>query len=353
MNKIVDVIIIGGGQSGLASGYYLRRSNLNYIILDKQEACGGAWRNAWDSLTLFSPAEHSSLPGWLMPKSENSFPIREEVISYLCQYEQHYQLPIQRGVRVETVTCEDNIFRIQTNKETYYSKTVIATTGTWDNPFIPQVKGAELFKGIQIHSANYKNAAPFQGLKVLIVGEGNSGAQIVAEVSKSAQLLKWSTRKTPQYLPDEVDGHYLFNVASAKYKAEKEGKPFDAANYDLGNIVMVPSVKEARTRNVLNSSGTIESLHKTGVTWTDGTKEDFDVIVWCTGFGYTTSFLKDLVAVDERGIIKTEETKALEVPGLWLVGYGGWTGYASATLIGVNRTAKQTSKEILAFLNQD
>lgn len=352
MNTILDVIIIGGGQSGLASGYYLRRNNLNYLILDKQETCGGAWRNAWESLTLFSPAEHSSLPGWLMPKSENSFPTREEVISYLCQYEQHYQLPVQRGVSVERVTCENKIFRIQTNKETYYSKTVIAATGTWGNPFIPKVKGAELFKGFQIHSANYKSAAQFQGLKVLIVGEGNSGAQIVAEVSKTSHV-KWSTRKTPQYLPDDVDGFYLFNVASAKYKAEKQGKPFDAANYDLGNIVMVPSVKEARTRNVLHSSGAIESLHEKGVIWTDGTKEDFDAIVWCTGFGYATSFLKDLVATDERGIIKTEETKASEVPGLWLVGYGGWTGYASATLIGVNRTAKQTSKEIVSFLNKN
>lgn len=351
MNEIFDVIVVGGGQSGLACGYYLRRSKLSYLILDKQEQCGGAWHNAWDSLTLFSPSQHSSLPGWLMSKSENLFPLKQEVINYLCQYEQHYQLPIERNVTVEKITPEDKIFKISTNKGDYFAKAIIAATGTWNNPFIPQIKGIESFKGIQIHSANYKNAESFKNLKVLIVGEGNSGAQIVAEVSK-VTTVKWSTRKPPQYLPDDVDGFYLFNVASAKYNAEKEGVPFNAANYDLGNIVMVPPVKEARSRGVLNSNGSFESLYENGIVWSDGTKEVFDAIIWCTGFGYATSFLKELVATDERGIVKTEESKAIEIKGLWLVGYGGWTGYASATLIGINRNAKQTILEITKFLSK-
>lgn len=349
MDQILDVIVIGGGQSGLACGYYLRRSKLNYLILDKQEQCGGAWRNASDSLTLFSPAEHSSLPGWLMPKSENLFPLKQEVIDYLCQYEQHYQLPIERNVTVETVTHENDGFKIKTNKGDYFAKAIIAATGTWNNPFIPKINAIETFKGIQIHSADYKKAEPFKDLKVLVIGEGNSGAQIVAEVSKVTKV-KWSTRKPPQYLPDEADGFYLFNVATAKYNAEKQGIPFDAANYDLGNIVMVPPIKEARSRGVLHSSGSFESMYENGVIWSDGTKENFDVIIWCTGFGYATEFLKNLVSTDERGIIETEESRAIGVPGLWLVGYGSWTGYASATLIGINRNAKQTIQEIIEFL---
>ncbi|MDR7210227.1 FAD-dependent oxidoreductase [Flavobacterium piscis] len=156
MNKIYDVIIVGGGQSGLACGYYLRRSKLDYLILDKQPQCGGAWHNAWDSLTLFSPAQHSSLPGWLMPKSENLFPLKQEVIDYLCQYEQHYQLPIERNIAVEKITSEDKTFKISTNRGDYFAKAIIAATGTWSNPFIPKVKGIESFKGIQVHSANYK-----------------------------------------------------------------------------------------------------------------------------------------------------------------------------------------------------
>jgi putative flavoprotein involved in K+ transport len=351
MDKIQDVIVIGGGQSGLACGYYLRRSQLDYLILDKQEKCGGAWQHAWDNLTLFSPAQHSSLPGWLMPKSENLFPLKQEVIDYLCQYEQHYRLPIERSVNVQNITSKGNIFKVSTSQGDYYARAIIAAAGTWENPFIPKIEGIETFTGIQVHSANYKNAEPFRNLKVLVVGEGNSGAQIVAEVSK-VTTVKWSTRKPPQYLPDDVDGFYLFNVASAKYKAEQEGKPFDAANYDLGNIVMVPPVKEARSRNVLNSSGSFDSIYEKGVVWTDGTREEFDAIIWCTGFGYATSFLQDLVSIDERGIVKTDESQAAEIPGLWLAGYGGWTGYASATLIGINRNAKQTVNEINEYLSE-
>ncbi|MFV8270474.1 ArsO family NAD(P)H-dependent flavin-containing monooxygenase [Flavobacterium sp. GT2N3] len=352
MNKILDVIVIGGGQSGLASGYYLRRHKLNFLILDKEEKCGGAWLHAWDSLTLFSPAEHSSLPGWLMPKSENLFPLKQEVIDYLCQYEKRYELPMERSVTVENITSENKVFKVYTKKGIYFSKTIIAAAGTWNNPFIPKIKGIDTFKGIQIHSAHYKNAEQFRNLNVLVVGEGNSGAQIVAEVSKVTSI-KWSTRKPPQYLPDEVDGFYLFNVATAKYNAEKGGKPFNAANYDLGNIVMVPPIQEARSRGILISSGSFEKINENGVIWSDGHKEYFDAIIWCTGFGYATSFLKNIVSPDERGIIKTKESKATELPGLWLAGYGSWTGYASATLIGINRNAKQTCNEIIEYLQKN
>ena len=352
MQEILDGIVIGGGQSGLASGYYLRRHKLNFLILDKEEKCGGAWLHAWDSLTLFSPAEHSSLPGWLMPKSENLFPLKQEVIDYLCQYEKRYELPIERPVTVENITSENKIFKIYTTKKIYFSKAIIAAAGTWSNPFIPKIKGIDTFRGIQIHSAQYKNAEQFRNLNVLVVGEGNSGAQIVAEISKVTSV-KWSTTKPPQYLPDEVDGFYLFNVATAKYNAKKEGKPFNAANYNLGNIVMVPSVVEARSKGVLISSGSFKSMNENGVIWSDGSKEDFDAIIWCTGFGYATSFLKNIVSTDERGIIKTEESKATELSGLWLAGYGSWTGYASATLIGINRNAKQTCNEITDYLQKN
>ena len=113
---------------------------------------------------------------------------------------------------------------------------------------------------------------------------------------------------------------------------------------------MVPPVKEARARGVLFSSGSFDSIYENGVIWPDGTKGNFDVIIWCTGFGYATSFLKELVTIDQRGIVKTQDSKAVEVPGLWLAGYGSWTGYASATLIGINRNVKQTIAELIEFL---
>lgn len=113
---------------------------------------------------------------------------------------------------------------------------------------------------------------------------------------------------------------------------------------------MVPAVKEARSRGVLNSCGSFDELYEYGVIWNDGTKEEFDAIIWCTGFGYATQHLAAITSADERGKIETLESKSVQVDGLWLVGYGGWTGFASATLIGVGRTAKETVKQIQDYL---
>jgi putative flavoprotein involved in K+ transport len=349
MNEVFDTIIIGGGQSGLASGYYLKKAKLNYLILDQQEMPGGAWLHTWDSLTLFSPAEYSSLPGWMMPKSENKFPTRNEVINYLNAYEKHYAINIQRSTKVVEIVKEGNNFKIITNETVYFSKTVVSCTGTWGNPFIPDIDGKKDYLGIQIHSRDYKNPYSFVGLKTLIIGEGNSGAQIVAEVSKVTNT-KWSTHKNPEFLPDEVDGFYLFNLATAKYKAAQEGKIFDASQYSLGNIVMVPPVQEAKARGVLISSGSIRQLFEHGVIWENGVREEFDAIIWCTGFGFNTYYLKFIIKIDARGIAHTKESRSLDLEGLWLVGYGSWTGYASSTLIGLNRTTKQTVLEIVDFL---
>lgn len=350
MDTIYDVIVIGGGQSGLASAYYLRRHKLNYLILDSQPQCGGAWNNVWESLTLFSPAEHSSLPGWPMPASENRFPLRTEVIDYLCRYEQRYGIPVKRPVKVDCVTKENGFFSMETDKGAYSAKTIIAATGTHGRPLIPDVPGRAAFNGIQLHSSEYKNPQPYTGTKVLVVGEGNSGAQLVAELSKVATV-KWATRNEPQFLPDHVDGYYLFNVASARYHAEKEGKPFDAQQYSLGNIVMVPAVKKARERGELRSSGSFSTMYEGGVIWNTGKKEAFDVIIWCTGFGYDTGFLEDITEIDSKGTVPSVESRSLQAEGLWLVGYGNWTGYAAATLIGVNRNARQAVSEIAEYLN--
>ncbi|HET8858778.1 ArsO family NAD(P)H-dependent flavin-containing monooxygenase [Marivirga sp.] len=344
-HKIHDVIIIGGGQSALACGYYLRRTDLDYVILDNQKECGGAWQHGWDSLTLFSPAEQSSLPGWLMPKSENEFPTRDEVIDYMCQYEKRYKLPVERPLNVKEVEEKSDYFKIITDKSTFYSKAIISATGTWGKPFIPNIPGKDSFKGKQIHSAHYRKPEDFSDKKVLIIGEGNSGAQILAEVSKVADTV-WATLKTPEFLPDDVDGRVLFDQASAKYYAEKKGEKFDASTYNLGNIVMVPSVKEARERDVLHSKGQFNSFTETGVLWENGEEEAFDAVIWCTGFRYATDHLQKIVSTDDRGKIKTQGTRSIEEENLWLVGYGGWTGFASATLIGVGRTARSTVKDI-------
>nr|WKN38661.1 ArsO family NAD(P)H-dependent flavin-containing monooxygenase [Tunicatimonas sp. TK19036] len=344
-----DIIVIGGGQSALAVGYYLRKTALDYRILDQQPQPGGSWPNYWQSLRLFSPAQYSSLPGVLMPGGADYYPSRDDTIRYLQNYEKRYQLPIERPVTIKQVRKEGETFILSTSQGDYRSRAVISATGSFQHPYVPSIPGQENFQGTMIHSAQYHSSEPFQKQKVLIVGEGNSGAQILAEVSQVAQTL-WTTLKEPQFLPEEVTGRTLFDYASAAYEARKKGKSYMPPS--LGNIVMVPSVKEARKRGVYQATRPFERFTKTGVRWPDGREESLDAVIFCTGFRPGLDHLAPLGVIEPDGKVATQGTKAQKVEGLWLVGYGSWTGFASATLIGVGRSAKMTVEQVNAFLPQ-
>ena len=344
-NKNFDCIVIGGGQSGLALGYYLRRTDLSYLILDKNDKPGGSWQFTWDSLTLFSPAQFSSLPGWQMPKTRNLYPEKDEVIDYLTKYEEKYNLNVERSVLVKSVKKTDEGFILKTSKGDYFSKYLIASAGTYEKPLIPNINGLDRFLGEQIHSADYKVPQDFVGKHTLVVGEGNSGAQIIAELSK-VTLTYWAVKKKPEFLPADVDGRVLFDSASAIYYAKKKGEKVDKSTLNLGNIVQVPPVKEALEKGVLNEYGMIKSIKSNSVVWDNGEETLIDAIIWCTGFEYNTAFLNELTKVKPDGKIDLDNNEAIDCKGLYLVGYGGWTGFASATLIGVGRTAREVVKKI-------
>lgn len=347
--KIYDTLIIGGGQAGLSAAYFLRRKKLVYLILDDQKKAGGSWLQTWDSLKLFSPTEYSSLSGWGMPKSEKEYPTKDEFISYLEQYESRYDIPIKRNTKVTSVSKENNLFKVETNQGVFYSKTLVSATGTAQQPFIPSYSGQELFTGEQLHSSHYRNATNLAGKKVLIIGGGNSGAQILAEVSKIAQT-QWITLDEPYFLPDDIDGRYLFNTATQKFLG-KSTNTSTAIKASLSNIVMVESVKEARNRNILHAKRPFKSFYEHGVIWEDITKESFDAVIWCTGFKANLAHLESL-GIIENNRIETTYTRSVKEPALWLIGYGSWTGFASATIYGVGKTARQAVKEIGEFLNK-
>jgi cation diffusion facilitator CzcD-associated flavoprotein CzcO len=343
----LDVVVIGGGQAGLAVGYYLRRTTLRWIILDDQETPGGSWEHTWQSLKLFSPRRWSSLPGWLMPAGSDEYPDRAEVIAYLGEYERRYGLPVRRPVRVEQVRREGDALVVASRDESWATRAVISATGTWMRPFIPDYRGRDRFEGIQIHSANYRVAAPFVGKRVLIVGGGNSGAQILAELWPVADVT-WVTREPPRLLPDHIDGRYLFDEETRRWNAMQEGRDPDPPT--LGDIVMVAPVRDARDRGVLVSEPSFERFTERGVVWPDGREQEFDAVIWCTGYRPALSHLAPLGVIGGDGRIVVEGTRAVVEPRLWLVGYGDWTGYASATLIAVGRTARVTVDEVVAWL---
>ena len=347
----VDVMVIGGGQAGLAIGYHLRRTSLSFLILDAEKSPGGAWRHAWRSLRLFSPAAWSSLPGWPLSGGESDYPGRDDILAYLARYEERYDLPVRRPVMVRSVMkTAGGRFRIATDRGDWTARTVVSATGTWRHPYIPAYPGREAFRGVQLHSSAYETPEPFAGRRVLIMGGGNSGAQILAELSSHAETI-WVTERPPSFLPDEVDGRELFHRATARIRALQQGREAETPRDGLGDIVMVPPVIEARDRGVLHAVRPFRRFTETGVVWRDGTETEIDAVLWCTGFRPALDHVAGLGLIEPDGTVELDGTRSIREPRLWFVGYGGWSGPASATLIGVGRSARETVRRLVDELD--
>ena len=203
----------------------------------------------------------------------------------------------------------------------------------------PDVPGQGDFAGRQLHAAEYTGPQEYAGRRVVVVGGGNSAAQVLAEVSAVASTT-WVTQRPPKFLPDDVDGRALFMVATARRRALESGGPDTGGVAALGDIVMVPVVREARERGALRAEPMFERVTRDGVAWADGREQAADAIIWCTGFRPELRHLAPLGLRYADGHLAVLGTQAVDEPRLHLVGYGDWTGPASATLIGVGRTAR-------------
>jgi putative flavoprotein involved in K+ transport len=347
----VDVLVIGAGQAGLAAAFYLRRASLSYRLLDAEPGPGAAWRHAWPSLRLFSPAQWSSLPGWMMPRGEDEYPSRDELLAYLAEYERRYEIPVERPVRVNAVRRAGDRLELDGSHGVHRARAVIAATGSWSNPDIPALPGEGEFGGEVLHSARYPGPAPFADRRVIVVGGGNSGAQIAAELAEThgAGAVRWVTRVPPTFLPESVDGRYLFEQATARYRAVQEGRVPDPPR-SLGDIVRVPPVQRALERGLLAAHPMFDRLVPGGARWSDGTTWSADAIILATGFRPALHPLAPLGVVEPNGRIEVTGTRSAKEPRLWLLGYGDWTGFASATLIGVGRSARATVEEVRGAL---
>jgi cation diffusion facilitator CzcD-associated flavoprotein CzcO len=315
------------------------------MILDAAAEPGGAWTRMWPTLRTFSPTQYSSLPGWMMPPwtSDSGYPLASHVVDYLTRYEERYQLDVRRSVAVGSVSRGVEHLVVHTDNGELRAEHVISATGTWSRPFVPRYPGS--FAGRQVHTAGYRQAADFAGQRVLIVGGGNSAAQILAEVSLVAETT-WVTLRSPRFLPDDVDGRALFEIATRRHQARQRGEADSGGVAGLGDIVMVAAVREARDRDVLQARRPFTRLVDHGVRWADGTESTFDTIIWCTGFRPALGHLADLGLRGPDGLIPTDGTQSIKEPRLHLIGYGDWTGPASATLIGAGRTARDLVRRL-------
>lgn len=209
MSVVYDVIVIGAGQAGLAAGYHLQRSGLSFVILEASDQPAGSWPKYYDSLTLFSPARYSELPGLAFPGAPDHYPTRDEVVEYLIHYASHFDLPVELNIRAVAVRREGTQFEVRTSdRRRFLAHSLVAATGSFHRPYIPEVPEREQFQGKLLHSFQYRNADSFQGQRVVVVGAGNSAVQIAVELATIANVTL-ATREPVKFVPQVILGKDL------------------------------------------------------------------------------------------------------------------------------------------------
>ncbi|AKK02829.1 ArsO family NAD(P)H-dependent flavin-containing monooxygenase [Corynebacterium epidermidicanis] len=347
-----DVVIIGAGQAGLATAYYLRSHDLDVVLIDASPQPGGSWPFTWESLRLFSPWHISSLPGWRLPATADYYPTPGEIINYFTAYEQRYGFLVMRGYRVTEVSGHSPFQLTLSSGEQLSARVVINCTGNASRPFVPYVPGARDFSGTMLHSRDYRTAQAFSNRRVAVVGGGNSGAQIAADLAGVARHVTWCTLRPPRFLPDDYDGEALFNVAKQRLAAIERGETDDGGLRALGDIVAVPPVRTARDAGILRSHPMFDRFGSSEIHWANGSSQLIDAVIWCTGFRPALQHLAHVpLQRDQQHHILVQNTQAIGVPGMFFVGYGDWVGPAADTIIGVVPFAKIAAQAAALFLS--
>lgn len=343
--SILDVAIVGGGQSGLAMSYALKRAGIAHVILEAGERPEGSWPHYYDSLTLFSPARYSALPGLPFPGDGDRHPKRDEVSAYLNAYASYFSLPVRLNARVQAVTNPSSgCFELKlTDGEIVRARSVVAASGTFGTPYMPRFAGQDRFRGKILHSSDYRSPRDFQGKRVVVVGSANSAVQIAVELASVANVTL-AAREKVKYMPQRVLGrdiHFWFHWTGLD----------NTRLMDQGGAVL----DDGKYRKALKSGSpdrrsVFRSMTETGVVWPDGETEQVDAIIMATGYRPSVPFLASLPVIDSRGFLVQKDGVALNVPGLFFIGYPGLRNFASGALRGVGIDSQRLVPRIEAYL---
>jgi cation diffusion facilitator CzcD-associated flavoprotein CzcO len=340
-----DVVIVGAGQAGLSSAYFLARAGARFVVLDHAPRPGGAWQFRWPSLTLGKTHRVHDLPGMALGEHDPARPAAQVVAEYFERYEKEFRLPVLRPVHVREVRDGvDGRLLVEASAGTWTTRALINATGTWDRPFMPYYPGRELFRGRQLHTAEYRGPAEFAGKRVVVVGGGASAVQALMEIAGAAASTVWVTRRPPVFRDAPFDENWGREVVARVAERVRKGLPPGSVVGNTG-LARTPEVAAAIEAGVLVRRPMFARVTATGVAWADGTEAPADVILWATGFRAALDHLAPLRLREPGGGIKVEGTRVVADPRIQLVGYG-----PSASTIGANRAGRAAVREVLSLL---
>ena len=350
-----DSIVIGAGQAGLSTAYHLKRLGVSpFVVLDANEAAGGAWQHRWDTLTMSDVHGVSDLPGEELPDHSRQARANAIVPGYFAGYERRHDLPVERPVAVTAVEPVDDdpagLLRVRSDGGDRLTRTVVNATGTWDSPFVPYYPGMGEFAGRQLHTVHWTGPDEFAGQRVVVVGGGASAVQILGELAPVAVTI-WVTRREPVWRTSEFTLDAGRRAVALVEERVAQGLP-PRSVVDVTGLILRPQEERARQLGAYERWPMFERVEPDGVRWADGTVEQVDTIVWATGFRPSVEHLGPLELRSRHGGIQllapfdrhTYTTAALD-PRVNLVGYG-----PSASTIGGNRAGRVAARATQRWL---
>ena len=324
-----DVVVIGGGQAGLAIGYFLAELGRRFTILEAAGDPAAAWRTRWDSLKLFTPVRYDSLPGLAFPGDLDSYPGRDDVVAYLTDYARHFELPVEYDSRVRAVRARDDRFVVDLGDRTYEADQVVVATGPFQEPFVPSFS-ERLDPGVvQLHSSSYRSPTDLPDGPVVVVGGGNTGFQIAAELTRSRKVhLAVGTRQAP--LPQRIAGRDLFRYLEATGLMGKTVTSRIGQRMKDRDTLIGSSPRTARRQGV-RMHARASAADGAKVAFADGTDVTVDAVVWATGFKLDHSFV-ELPVFDHAGAV-AHQRGATSIPGVYFLGLP-WQHTRGSALLG-------------------
>jgi putative flavoprotein involved in K+ transport len=347
-----DTIVIGGGQAGLSVGYYLKKQGRPFVILDANERIGGSWRTrTWTSLRLFTPARYDGLPGWAFPASGWSYPTARETADYLEAYAARFDLPVRTRMTVDRLSKEGGRYVVRCGQHRFEANHVVVATGFYGTPSVPEFASGLDARIVQMHSSAYRDPSQLHPGDVLLVGAGNSGADIGMEVSRTHRT--WLSGRDKGQIPLRIE-------------SRKARLALPLLWFVAGHILTVRTPIGRKVRPHVLSSGAprirvkSEDLLAAGVERvprTVGVRDGFPLledgrvidaanVIWCTGFRPHFGWI-DLPVFGEENDPVQKRGVASE-PGLYFLGLDFLYSFASENVGGVRRDARHVAKHIAA-----
>ena len=339
-----NTIVIGAGQAGLAAGYELARRGVSFAILDGAARVGDSWRYRWDSLRLFTPASRSGLPGMAFPAPGPHLPHKDEVGDYLEQYAERFRLPVRLETRVESLARTGERYAIRAGAARFEADNVIVAAGPFQKPKIPALAGRLSSDIHQLHSSAYRNPRALPDGPVLVVGVGNSGAQIALELAKTRKV--WLAGRETGHLPRTLLGRDIYDwvwpVMTRLTLDTRLGRRLRERTRRGDPLVGIPAreLTDARITRLDRLTDVRDGLPVCGEQAVAPS-----TIVWSTGFTPDYRWI-DLPVLDESGAPRHRRGVAGDAPGLYFVGLRFQHRMTSALIGGVGEDAAYIAARI-------